>query len=153
VGLIKFDETDFRSLFRNLVPLAVFIAVLAIQITIFKSSSIRRNHDGATVNLVALLPSFITKTIEDYRAAGEEGDYEAVERKGKEEGEGVAEGEGSGFGEGAKRSENFGGVVKGELMWVPAWSFWSEDEKSLVVWSQQVCTLIAPVAVFSTATT
>ena len=103
-------------------PLAVFIAVLAIQITYFKPSGHDSTTDEKSVDLNALLPGFVRsafRTIEDYRVAGEDeegGDEVEMENKDRD---GMAQGEGHGLEEGVS-SENFEGegAAKGEYVCV-----------------------------------
>ncbi len=75
IGLTQFDN-NLRSLAVSLIPSAVFIAVLAMQLRYFSPQSLlsSRGSQGETtsLDLVSLLPKFIRNTVEQMRDELEE---------------------------------------------------------------------------------
>ncbi len=74
IGLTKFDN-DFRSLVVSLIPPAVFIAVLAMQLRYFTPKSplaSRLEEEAIAVDLVSLFPKFVRNAVQSLRDEGDE---------------------------------------------------------------------------------
>ena len=76
IGLMEFSINEFRSLAVSLIPPAVFIAVLALQLRYFTPKSPFATHveeEAATaIDLVSLFPQFVRTAIEKVKEEAEE---------------------------------------------------------------------------------
>ena len=93
IGLMKFDIGEFHSLAISLIPPAVFIAVLAMQLRYFTpksplASRLEEEAGATAVDLTTLFPQFVRSAIKRFQDDDDEGEREVGEGREGERDEG-----------------------------------------------------------------
>lgn len=91
---MKFDIGEFRSLAISLIPPAVFIAVLAMQLRYFTpksplASRLEEEAGATAVDLATLFPQFVRSALKRFQDEAREDEDEEGETEGEERKDGV----------------------------------------------------------------